>query len=84
MKVGRELFGLVFPDPEESVFDLETRAQHGSGYHQVLGLIDFSLKGVDKGWAIHWQHPEAHLHPAAQLGLADVAIRLMEYTRKEG
>lgn len=78
----RELFSLVFPNPEETVFNLKTRGRHGSGYHQVLGLIDFSLKAIDKGWSIFWQHPETHLHPSAQLGLADVVVRLMKYAQE--
>jgi hypothetical protein len=65
------LFRMVFPDitlPEHSL------QQHGSGVQHVVGLILLTIEAIMEGKRYFWQLPETYLHPASQVGLADLMI----------
>jgi hypothetical protein len=45
----------------------------------VMGLIDMSLKIMDRGVPVVWVHPEGILtHPGWQVGLGDLSIWFMD------
>lgn len=50
--------------------------QAGSGIKHCAGLIDMTLKLMEKDVPIVWIHPETFLHPAAQCELADIIVEL--------
>jgi hypothetical protein len=64
-------FRLVFPDIDLPDHHLQG---HGSGVRHVVGLILLTDMALDSGKQPFWRTPEAHLHPSAQLGLADLLI----------
>jgi len=70
------LFRLVFPKYDRAVTPDEIRRE-GVGMRHVLGLIDLSLQCIDDERKCGWRYPESFLHPAAQVGLADVLIALV-------
>lgn len=55
----------------------------GSGSRHVFGLIDLTLKLTDAGVPIVWIHPESHLHPSAQLNLADLLLAFHDYYKTD-
>lgn len=64
-------FRLVFPTIDLPDHPLQS---HGSGVRHVVGLILLTDMALDSGKQPFWRTPEAHLHPSAQLGLADLLI----------
>lgn len=64
-------FRLVFPTIDLPDHSLQA---HGSGVRHVVGLILLTDMALDSGKQPFWRTPEAHLHPSAQLGLADLLI----------
>jgi predicted ATPase len=64
-------FRLVFPTIDLPDHPLQS---HGSGVRHVVGLILLTDMALDTGKQPLWRFPESHLHPSAQLGLADLLI----------
>lgn len=64
-------FRLVFPTIDLPDHPLQS---HGSGVRHVVGLILLTDMALDTGKQPMWRFPESHLHPSAQLGLADLLI----------
>ena len=64
-------FRLVFPTIDLPDHPLQL---HGSGVRHVVGLILLTDMALDTGKQPLWRFPESHLHPSAQLGLADLLI----------
>lgn len=64
-------FRLVFPAIDLPDHPLQS---HGSGVRHVVGLILLTDMALDSGKQPLWRFPESHLHPSAQLGLADLLI----------
>jgi hypothetical protein len=52
------------------------------GVRNIVGLIDMTHKLIDVGTPapIVWKYPEAFLHPAECANLADVLIKIREYS----
>lgn len=77
-------FRTMFPDfPGKIPEDVRDGARYASlGTRHALGLIDLSFRLVDARVGVHWKYPEAGLHPAAQVVLADIAIELMTRCRE--
>jgi len=78
----QKFFSIVFPDVEISP---ENIRQQSTGVLHVAGRVDMTLKLQDLDAPIVWQYPEAGLHPATQLQLADlmIALRLRSRTPTE-
>lgn len=71
-------FRCVFPHMALGDYPLKA---HGSGVRHVVGLILLTRYAIVKGYTPFWRTPEAHLHPSAQLGLADLLIHLKKGAR---
>lgn len=50
--------------------------REGTGVRHCAGLIDLTIKMMQKGVPVVWIHPESFLHASAQAELADVLISL--------
>jgi len=69
------LFKRVFPDfPHFVVPDQIKQSSYGARH--IFGLLDMSLKFRDLQVPFGWKHPEAHIHPANEVELGDIAIEL--------
>ena len=64
----------VFKSKDTTLFTPDYCRQAGTGVMCCAGLIDLTLKLMEKDVPIVWIHPEAFLHPAAQCELADIII----------
>lgn len=50
----------------------------GQGAKHVMGLIDMTLKIMDKGVPLVWKYPETFLHPAWAVSLGDLSLAFSE------
>ena len=52
--------------------------------NHLVGRVDMTLKFIDMGInRIQWSHPEAGLHPAWQVEMADLLVRLARIGKEE-
>lgn len=69
------LLRLVFPADRFDVGS-EPLSQHGIGFRHVVGMIVLLKGAMHAGKTPLVKFPESHLHPSAQLGLADLFAAL--------
>tara|TARA_Y100000034_G_scaffold130495_1_gene189096 strand:+ start:3218 stop:3643 length:426 start_codon:yes stop_codon:yes gene_type:complete len=69
------LVKMVFVDYDKEITPGNCRDE-GRGFQHIAGLMDMTLKFMDKGVPIAWVHPESHIHPKHQCQLGDVAVCL--------
>jgi hypothetical protein len=67
------LLNVVFPEVVEPITD------YSDGVLHIAGLIDLTLKFhvTHPGITTNWQYPEQLLHPAQQLKLTDVMLKMI-------
>jgi len=70
-----ELLRCVFPDNKFNLPDHPLQ-MHGSGLQHTVGLILLVLDAQKQGKRPFIRFPETYLHPAQQLGLADLFLKL--------
>jgi len=78
-----ELFDLVFKGQNvrmpKTVSELRIS---GDGVCHIIGMIVMIIDALEKNKRIHLRHPETHLHPKAQAGLANMVAFLVNSSRK--
>jgi hypothetical protein len=72
------LFRIVFKDYDRPVTPAGIRKE-GSGMQHALGLIDLSLRCMEKSQKYGWRHPEDILDLLARDGLVDVLAALVAW-----
>jgi len=82
------LFDKVFKSQDISMpKKISELRQAGGGVMHIVGMIDMIVRALLDGKRIFLQHPETHLHPKAQAGLADMLVyivRMSEEAQKQG
>ena len=76
----KELFDLVFAAVPTIQLpkDIKELQREGSGVQHVVGMLVMIYEAMLDGRQFFLRNPETHLHPTAQLGLADMLIKLTQ------
>lgn len=77
------LFDKVFSSQDISMpKTISELRQSGGGVQHVVGMIDMIVRALLNGERIFLQHPETHLHPKAQAGLADMLVYIVRMSEE--
>ena len=61
----------------------EMLASAGLGFKHLVGLVLLTIEAINDEKRPHWAYPETYLHPAWQVGLADLVVFITSEGKNE-